>query len=84
MNRKGPLYIVHAVALLLAVVGAVNWGLVGAFDFNLVAALLGEDTMASNVVYMLVGLAGLVVAATSVGLMAPSAGYDDRRAAVGR
>ena len=47
------------VALVLMIIGAINWGLVGAFNFNLVAALLGEQTMASRVVYVLVGLAGL-------------------------
>jgi uncharacterized membrane protein YuzA (DUF378 family) len=43
----------------LVVVGAINWGLVGAFDFDLVAALLGDRTAASRIVYGLVGLAGL-------------------------
>jgi uncharacterized membrane protein YuzA (DUF378 family) len=46
-------------SLILMVIGSVNWGLVGALDLDLVAALLGPGTMASRVVYMLVGLAGL-------------------------
>lgn len=45
---------------ILAGVGAVNWGLVGLFDFNLVANLLGTG-MASTVVYGLVALGGLQV-----------------------
>lgn len=47
------------IAWVLVVVGAINWGLVGAFDFDLVAALLGDRTAASRIVYGLVGLAGL-------------------------
>jgi uncharacterized membrane protein YuzA (DUF378 family) len=84
MRRDNPLFIAHVIALILAIVGAINWGLVGAFDFNLVAAILGEDTMASNIVYMLVGLSGLLLAATSLGMLSPNVGYDDRRTAVGR
>ena len=59
----------HWVALLLVIVGAVNWGLVGLFQFDLVAALFGGQTAPlSRVVYTLVGLAGVVVAATSAAL----------------
>jgi uncharacterized membrane protein YuzA (DUF378 family) len=51
------------VALLLVIVGAANWGLVGLFKFDLVAALVGEEfgqvNMVSRAVYGLVGLAGL-------------------------
>lgn len=54
----------HAIALVLVIVGALNWGLVGLFDFNLVAALFGVDAPLSNLVYILVGLAGLTVAFT--------------------
>lgn len=46
-------------AQVLLVIGALNWGLVGLFDFNLVAALFGADSILSNLVYILVGLAGL-------------------------
>lgn len=54
----------HLIALVLVIIGALNWGLVGAFNFNLVAALLGPDSVLSNIVYVLVGLSGLVVAYT--------------------
>lgn len=47
------------IAFVLMIVGAVNWGLVGAFGLDLVALLFGEMTMASRVVYILVGIAGL-------------------------
>lgn len=46
-------------ALLLIIIGGVNWGLVGAFEFNLVDSLLGEGSGVSRVVYVLVGLAAV-------------------------
>ncbi|QGW80998.1 DUF378 domain-containing protein [Variovorax paradoxus] len=56
---KHSLGIADWIALVLMIVGAINWGLVGAFNFDLVAAIFGEMSMASRVVYVLVGLAGL-------------------------
>ena len=50
---------VHKVALLLVLVGALNWGLVGAFNFDLVAKLLGAGTIGSRIVYVLVGLSAI-------------------------
>lgn len=50
---------VSAVVLLLIIVGGLNWGLVGAFDFNLVDSLFGEGSALARVVYVLVGLAAL-------------------------
>lgn len=47
------------IAFVLLIVGAVNWGLVGAFGFDLVAAVFGPMTLVSRIVYVLVGLAGL-------------------------
>jgi uncharacterized membrane protein YuzA (DUF378 family) len=65
----------HWIALLLVIVGAVNWGLVGLFQFDLVAALFGgQAAPLSRVVYALVGLSGIVVAATSAALAAPRGG----------
>jgi uncharacterized protein len=49
----------NLITLLLVIVGGLNWGLVGAFDFNLVAAIFGVDTAASNIVYVVVGLSAL-------------------------
>jgi uncharacterized membrane protein YuzA (DUF378 family) len=51
----------------LAIIGALNWGLIGFFNFNLVDAIFGggsaeETSAASRVVYALVGLSGLVAA----------------------
>lgn len=47
------------IALTISIIGAVNWGLVGFFDFNLVAFLFGSMTWFSRIVYALVGLCGL-------------------------
>ena len=47
-------------ALILSIVGSLNWGLVGIFQFDLVAWLFGgQDGVISRIVYTLVGLAGL-------------------------
>ena len=45
----------------VAIVGALNWGLVGVLDFNLVDYLLGAGSVAARVVYGLVGLSGLAL-----------------------
>ena len=51
------------IAWVLVIVGGLNWGLVGFFQYDLVAALLGgTDAMAARVVYALVGLAALYAA----------------------
>jgi hypothetical protein len=47
------------IAMVLLIVGGLNWGLVGAFDFDLVAAIFGPMTLLSRLVYILVGLAAL-------------------------
>ena len=49
-------------ALVLTVIGALNWGLVGFFDFNLVSFIFGDLTILSRIVYMLVGISGIIVA----------------------
>ena len=50
---------VDVAAAILVVVGALNWGMVGVADFDLVAALLGSGSILSSIVYTLVGLAGV-------------------------
>lgn len=51
--------ILDSVALILIIIGAVNWGLIGFFQFNLVSTLFGDMTSISRIVYALVGIAGL-------------------------
>ena len=48
------------IALVFTIIGAVNWGLVGLFDFNLVTAITGDMDMLRNVIYIIVGVAGLI------------------------
>lgn len=50
---------VNIVALVLLVIGGLNWGLVGLFEYDLVAALFGDMSVLSRIVYVLVGLAAL-------------------------
>ena len=48
------------IALILSIIGSLNWGLVGIFQFDLVAWLFGgQDGVISRIIYTLVGLAGL-------------------------
>lgn len=58
--------IVYWVALVLVIVGGLNWGLVGAFHFDLVAALFGDMSMLSRAIYILVGLSAIYVGAIAV------------------
>ena len=46
-------------ALTIAIIGAVNWGLIGIFSFDLVAFLFGDMSWLSRIVYTLVGICGL-------------------------
>jgi hypothetical protein len=49
----------NVITLVLLIVGGLNWGLVGIFSFDLVAALFGEMSTLSRAVYALVGLSAL-------------------------
>ena len=51
--------LIDGIALTIAIIGAVNWGLIGFFDFNLVAAIFGSMTWLSRIIYALVGVCGL-------------------------
>lgn len=53
--------LIQRIALILTVIGAINWGLIGFFQFDLVAFLFGgQGAIISRVVYALVGIAGLI------------------------
>lgn len=47
------------IALTIAIIGAINWGLIGLFRFDLVALIFGDMTLLSRIVYTLVGICGL-------------------------
>ena len=57
------------VTLVLLVVGGLNWLLVGLFDFDLVAAIFGDMSALSRLVYVLVGLSAIAVLALSMRLI---------------
>ncbi len=48
------------VSLVLIIIGAINWGLIGLFDFNLVETLFGIDNVITKIVYALVGISGII------------------------
>jgi uncharacterized protein len=50
--------------LILLIIGGLNWGLIALFNFNLVSALFGADTVLSNIIYILVGASALYVLAS--------------------
>ncbi len=51
--------IFQKVCLVITIIGAINWGLIGLFDFNLVETLFGVSVF-SKIVYILVGITGLI------------------------
>jgi uncharacterized membrane protein YuzA (DUF378 family) len=53
------LSIIDKISLLLVVIGSINWGLVGLFNFNLVGFALGNIALLERLVYILVGLSGV-------------------------
>ena len=54
----------HIATFTLVVIGALNWGLVGLFGFNLVSAILGAASGLERLVYILVGLSAVYLAVT--------------------
>jgi uncharacterized membrane protein YuzA (DUF378 family) len=60
---------VNWIALILVIVGALNWGLVGLLNLDLVAAIFGVSSVLSRIVYTLVGIAAVYIAVLSPKLM---------------
>ena len=56
--------VLHTIAFTLLVIGGLNWGLVGAFEFNLVEKILGSWMWLERLVYILVGLSAILEVAT--------------------
>jgi len=52
--------ILQKIALVITIIGAINWGLIGIFDYNLVSSLFGANSAFTKVIYTLVGIAGLI------------------------
>lgn len=51
--------IIDKTALALIIIGAINWGLIGLFSFDLVATLFGDMSILSRIIYSLVGISGI-------------------------
>jgi len=51
--------VIDTIALILIIIGAINWGLIGLFNFNLVDTIFGTMSIISRIIYTLVGIAGL-------------------------
>ena len=54
----------RTIAFALVITGAVVWGIVGFFDYNIVAAMFGEGSLLARIIYSLVGLSGITLLAT--------------------
>lgn len=60
MKEKGRMTTMNTTSLIITIIGAINWLLVGLFKFDLVAAVCGGQTSwISRIIYVIVGLAGL-------------------------
>ncbi len=53
------MYYLSKIALWLAIIGGLNWGLVGAFNFNLVGMIFGDMSILARIVYILAGLSAI-------------------------
>lgn len=51
--------VLDVIALILVIIGAINWGLIGLFGFNLVDAIFGVASAFSRIIYTLVGISGI-------------------------
>lgn len=49
----------NCLALVITIIGAINWGLIGLFDFNLVSFLFGAGSIITRIIYILVGICGI-------------------------
>lgn len=50
---------INIIALLLVIIGAINWGLIGFFQFDLVATIFGDMSIFSRIIYSIIGICGL-------------------------
>ncbi len=57
--------ILRMIAYALVITGAVVWGIVGFFDYNIVDAMFGQGSILARIVYSLVGISGITLLATS-------------------
>ncbi len=77
-NSHHALKTVHFIAFVLVIIGALNWGLIGVADFNLVAVIFGDGAIARTI-YVLVGLSAVLMLYTEFATM--RAGSEHQRPA---
>lgn len=51
---------VQKILLVITIIGAINWGLIGILDFNLVDTIFGAGSLFARIIYSLVGISGLI------------------------
>lgn len=51
---------IEKIALVFTIIGAINWGLIGLFDFNLVTMLFQEGSFLTRLIYIIIGICGLI------------------------
>lgn len=59
------MHIMRTIAYALVITGAIVWGIVGFFNYNLVAAIFGDATILSRIIYALVGISGVALLFTT-------------------
>ena len=57
--------VLYKIALIFIIIGAINWGMVGVFNINLVTLLFGKEAFMTNLIYALIGICGLL----SIGIL---------------
>ena len=66
---------IYGLAIIVASIGAINWGTIGCCDYNFVSALL-PNTKSRNILYIIVGIAGLLAAFSAVAVNSPVLGTN--------
>lgn len=59
-ERSKKMETIQKTALVFTIIGAINWGLIGLFEFDLVATLFGDMSMLSRIIYVIVAICGLI------------------------
>jgi hypothetical protein len=67
LNNKR--YVIDWIAIIILIIGGLNWGLVGLFSFNLVDAIFGIMSVVSRIIYILVGISAVYIAIVSPNLI---------------
>lgn len=60
IKKEDNMNTLYKIALAIGIIGCINWGLVGLFDFNLVEYLFGDGSLLTRIVYVLVLISGLI------------------------